>query len=385
MMKTTTRFMSFLLASALAVTAMPALTEARELNYALGAPSGTPAHKAVRYFAEQVGEISEGDLTVRVYPLSLLSFAEMSAGLRDGIGDIGLVLTPYHPGEYPPINFLSETSMLTALSEDLQPGKEGLAFAAAMSEYVAFHCPECISSYQAQNQVYIGHTAGTGYGLMCTEKVTSPSELRGKRVRVGAGNFSRWAEAMGAVPVTLSANDMREALGQGIVDCVALSSIEIQNFGLTELVSDITMTVPGGVFPHSAFQTNRDVWRSLSVEQRGYLIRAAARGAAALSWIYHEEAEETFDLVRGLGTRFHTADEELIAASTRFIEKDMETLIEQYQSRYGLNRAAEMLEEFQPVLEAWIGRVADVNTQEELAALYWEHIMSRLDPATWGL
>lgn len=384
-MKTRTRFMPFVMAAALAVSALPGLADARQLNYALGTPPGTPGHEALEYFAEQVREISGGDLTVRVYPLSLLSFAEMSAGLRDGLGDMGLVLTPYHPGEFPPINFLSETSMLTTLFDDMAPGKEGLAFGAAMAEYVTFHCPECISSYQAQNQVYIGHAAGTSYGLMCSREVTSPEELRGKRVRVGAGNFSRWAENLGAVPVTLSANEMREAIGQGIVDCVALSSIEVQNFGLTELVTDITMTVPGGVFPFSAFQTNRDLWQSLSDEQRGYLIRGAAEGAAAISWIYYEQAEETFELLRGLGTRFHTADDNLVAASGRFIEGDMEALVKQYQSRYGLDRAAEMLEEFQPILATWVERVADVNSQEELAALYWEHIMSHLDPKTWGL
>src|SRR5690625_812416 len=112
--------------------------EAKQLNYALGTPPNTPGHTAVNIFADAVKEESKGDLTVRVYPLSLLNFAEMSSGLRDGIGDIGLVLTPYHPAEYPSINLIGESSMLLSLIEGGGEGKEGLAFGAAMTEFVFF-------------------------------------------------------------------------------------------------------------------------------------------------------------------------------------------------------------------------------------------------------
>lgn len=385
MMRIRTSLRSLLLAGITAGLTLATVAEARQLNYALGTPSGTPGHEALEYYADQIREISGGDLTVRVFPLSLLSFAEMSAGLRDGVGDIGLVLTPYHPGEYPPINLLSESSMLTTLSEGLEPGKEGIAFGAALSEFIFFNCPDCLDRYQGQNQVYTGHAAGTAYGLMCSTPVVSLDDLRGKRIRVGAGNFSRWAEDLGASPVTMSANEMREAMSQGIVECMTLSSPEIQNYGLGELVSDLTLAVPGGVFPFSAFQTNRDVWQSLTDGQREVLLKGAAKGAAAISWIYYEKAEESLDLVRANNARFHEPEESLLDATRSFIEKDMDTLVAQYENRYGMEDASEMLEAFRPILAKWVERVNSVESRDQLADLYWDHILSRIDPKTWGM
>ncbi|MFW5824808.1 MAG: C4-dicarboxylate TRAP transporter substrate-binding protein [Marinobacter sp.] len=360
-------------------------SEARELNYALGTPSGTPAHEALEFYSGQVAELSGGELTVKVFPLSLLSFAEMSSGIRDGLADAGLILTPYHPGEFPPINMLAESSMLLTLEKDLEKGKEGVAFGAALSEFMMFHCPDCIDRFSQQNQVYLGHSAGSAYGLMCSEPVTSMDELEGKRIRVGAGNFSRWAEAMGASPVTMSANEMREAISQGIVDCIALSSPEIQNYGLAELVTDLTMEVPGGVFPFASFQTNQDLWQSLSDDEREILIKGAAQGNAAISWIYVETAQESLDLVREQGAEFHDAEDSLVSATRDFIRQDMETLASQYEDRHDVENAEAMLDEFRPILKTWVERVNQVESREELAELYWEHIFSKLDPSTHGL
>ena len=375
--------MTLLLASALWLP--PAISEARELNYALGTPSGTPAHEALEFYSEKVAELSGGELTVKVFPLSLLSFAEMSSGIRDGMADAGLVLTPYHPGEFPPINMLAESSMLLTLEKELVRSKQGVAFGAALSEFIMFHCPECIDRFSKQNQVYLGHSAGSAYGLMCSEPVTNLDELEGKRIRVGAGNFSRWAEAMDASPVTMSANEMREAISQGIVDCIALSSPEIQNYGLAELVSDLTMAVPGGVFPFASFQTNGDLWQSLSDQERETLIKGAAEGNAAISWTYVETAQESLDMVREQGAELHEAEEPLARATRNFIRKDMDTLASQYEDRYSLDNAGTTLEEFKPILEAWVERVNQVESQEELAEMYWKHIFSKLDPSSHGL
>jgi len=384
-MKTRNRTGILSMATLASAVLMSSAADARELNYALGAPPGTPAHEALEFYADKVGELSGGDLTVKVFPLSLLSFAEMSSGIRDGIADMGLILTPYHAGEFPPINLLAESSMLLTLEEELEAGKEGVAFGAALSEFMMFHCPECIDRFEQQNQVYLGHAAGTAYGLMCDEPVMSLEDVGGKRVRVGAGNFARWSEAMGATPVTMSANEMREAISQGIVDCIALSSPEIQNYGLVGLVTDLTMAVPGGVFPFASFQTNQDLWRSLSDKERETLLRGAAEGNAAISWTYVEAAEESFELVREEGARFHEADESLVKATSDFIATDMETLVKQYEERYGLDNAEAMLDAFRPILSDWVARVAQVDSQEELANLYWEHIFSKIDVASHGL
>jgi TRAP-type C4-dicarboxylate transport system substrate-binding protein len=377
-------FMAAVFAAICLGTAGANHAEAKQLNYALGAPPNTPAHTAINIFAEAVKEESKGDLTVRVYALSLLNFAEMSVGLRDGIADIGLVLTPYHPAEYPPINLVGESSMLLRLIEGTGDGKEGLAFGAAMSEFIFFNCPDCLDKYKKQNQVYIGHAAGTPYGLMCTTPIKTVADLKGKRVRVGASNFARWAQSMGAAPVTLSANEMLEALSQGIVDCIALSSPEILNYGLGDTITDLTMAVPGGVFPFS-FQVNANTWKGLTTERRAVMLRAMAKGAAATSYTYLEAANDGLGFVTKKGAKFHEASPELLKASQEFIEEDVNTLIAQYEKQYKLGNAGDMIATFRPILEKWVGLVQDVESLDDLTDLYWKHLMSKIDPATYGM
>ncbi|WP_339803853.1 hypothetical protein [uncultured Marinobacter sp.] len=43
---------------------------------------------------------------------------------------------------------------------------------------------------------------------MCRNPVKSLDDLKGKRMRVGAGNWSRWVESVGGVGITMSANEM---------------------------------------------------------------------------------------------------------------------------------------------------------------------------------
>ena len=90
-------------------------------------------------------------------------------------------------------------------------------------------------------------------------------------------------------------------------------------------------------------------------------------------------------MVRAEGARFHEADESLVKATNDFIATDMETLAKQYEERYGLEDAKAMLEAFRPILSAWATRVGQVESQEDLASLYWEHIFSKVDPASHGL
>ncbi|MFW5824057.1 MAG: hypothetical protein ACOCVV_03725, partial [Marinobacter sp.] len=71
------------------VAALAANAHARNLSYAIGYPPGSDSAKAAQSYADRVADFSDGELNVKVYPLSLLNFAETSAGVRDGMADIG--------------------------------------------------------------------------------------------------------------------------------------------------------------------------------------------------------------------------------------------------------------------------------------------------------
>src|SRR5690606_3963955 len=100
------------------------------LRYAVGFPSGA-APEAARVYAKAVKKYTNNTINLKVYDLSLLNLAEMSSGIKQGMTDIGYVLTPYSPAEFPHMNIATELSMLTAMQDD-PTGKAGMAFGGAL-------------------------------------------------------------------------------------------------------------------------------------------------------------------------------------------------------------------------------------------------------------
>lgn len=359
--------------------------EARTLRYAIGHPPSSFVVDVAKQYAETVEEQSDGDLKVRVFPMSLLNFAETSGGVRDGMADIGFVLTSYFPSEFPHSNVAVEASMLVGLLGEKARGREGMIFMGALSEFTFFKCPECNQEFKKQNQVYTGSTGGTSYGLVCNKPVETDADLKGMRLRVGAANWSRWAEAVGASPVTMSANEMFEALSQGVVSCIVLASPEIHNFGLTDVVTDINMDVPGGPMPIAGTNINADTWKDLSEEQRTVMLRAASVFSAGVPWIYHQHEDRILSEAEERGVKIHHADAALIEKNRAFIEQDMQHIAEDYKARYGVENGEALIKEFRALLEKWTGLVQDVDSEEALADLYWQEIFSKVDVSQHGL
>lgn len=367
--------------------ALAANAHARNLSYAIGYPPGSDSAKAAQNYAERVAEFSDGELTVKVYPLSLLNFAETSAGVRDGIADIGYLLSPYFPSEYPHTNLLAEAAMQLQLFGDEIRGKEGPAYIGALAEYVFFECKECRQDFQEQNQVITGIASSSNYMLNCSEPVTTVEDLDGKRLRAAGSQWSRWAEEFGASPVTLSGNEAYEALDQGVVDCVVISAPDLENLGIIEATTDITTDVPGGVFAGAEItNTNREVWQSLTDAQRTAMLRAGAHISAEIPWVYHQREAEVLDRARDeLGIEIHTASRELSEATREFVRDDMDAIARYYKKTYDVDNGAELLEDFRPVLEKWVELMKDVDSQEELAELYWQEVFSKVDPSSHGM
>lgn len=364
-----------------------ATAQGETLRYALGYPPGTDSAKAAENYADRVEKYSEGELKVKVFPLSLLNFAETSAGVRDGMADIGYLLSPYFPAEYPHTNLLAEAAMQLQLFGDEVKGKEGPAYVGALAEYVFFHCDKCNEEFHKQNQVFTGIASSSNYMLNCSQPVTTVKQLKGKRLRSAGSQWSRWAENFGATPVTLSGNEAFEALEQGVVDCVIISAPDLENLGIIDATTDITSDMPGGVFAGAEVtNSNRDTWRRLTDSQRQAMLHAGAHISAEIPWVYHQREAEVLERASSeLGINLHSASEDLVEATRAFVQADMDVIARYYKERHGVENGAEMLQEFRPILEKWVGLMTKVNSQEELAEVYWQEVFSKVNPATHGL
>lgn len=358
--------------------------QATQLNFAFGFPSGSAVANAAEEFSAAVKERSTGDVTVRNYPLSLLSLAESAAGVRDGLADMAYVLTPYFPAEFAHYSLLSDLNIALNLSE--QTGQESLAFAGAISEYALTRCPECLNEFEQQNQIYMGGGASPRYVLLCNKPVTSKEDLQGKRVRTGGAGFVRFAEHFEAVSIQIPANEVYEALSQGVIDCATLSMPELTNYNLRDVVTDITLGVPGGVYGGAATANiNRDSWQALSVEQRKALLWGLNVMVADATWNYHEVDIRDREYAQSSNINVIEANEAFITELRAFAKADMARIGQIYKESYGVARAEEIIPEFTEMLEHWRGVVANVDSRDGLRDVFWKEIFSKIDPSTYGL
>lgn len=358
--------------------------QAEQLNYSIGLGPGSAPVMAAEDYAVAMKEASGGDLTIKVFPLELLSLSEMGPGIRDGLTDMGYLVTPYFPSEFAHSNFLSDLSMLQITFEPT--GNEDLAYAGAMSEFITLDCPDCLGEFARQNQVYLGHVASSPYALLCRADVRSVDDLKGKRLRTGGANQKRFAEHFGAVGVQVPANEAYEALSQGVIDCSMASLPELTNFRLMEVVSSITLRVPGSVWGGTAAgNVNLDAWKGLSDDQRALMLREGARLAAGITWNYHALHQENLDAAKAAGKTVLEPDADLVTAMRDFVQGDLKLVASLYRDNYQIGDAEEMQVKFAEMLARWRELTRSVESRETLGELYWTEIFSKLDPATYGM
>ncbi|MEY8838052.1 C4-dicarboxylate TRAP transporter substrate-binding protein, partial [Cribrihabitans sp. XS_ASV171] len=298
------------IAAGASMLAMAAGAQAAELSFAGGWPPNSAPTAKIEDYAKAVEEYSNGEVTMRVFPLSLLSFAEINAGLRDGIADVAGNLLAYFPAEFPTLNMLAEFSELVEL-EEFSGEMSSVAFTGAIMEYVMNDCPACMDEMEAQNQVYLGAASTTSYVLQCAVPLESAADLEGKRIRAAGAYWARWAESVGAVPVSMSINETLEGLSQGVVDCTMSNTADFVNFGFIDVVKYVYVGAPGAQF-NVPFTMNRDTWNSLSNDAKSAMLRAHAKLAADIAWVYIEEGRAGRERAPGMGIEYGAAPEDMI-------------------------------------------------------------------------
>ncbi len=358
--------------------------DATELRFAVGSPPNSLGDKAANQFKDKLEEYSGGDVTVKVYPLSLLNLLESNNGIRDGIADIATVLWPYFLSEYPETNLIAEAASMSELIEgDRQQAT--LAYLGAMIEYVSMHCPECQAEAKAQNQVFLAGLGTSSYVLQCMKPVSSYEDLQGLRVRAGGAWWSRWLTGMGASPVSLSINETFEGLNQGILDCTASNPGDMTQFGFIDVISDVTVGVPGSSFAFAIADMNLDTWNALSEENRGHVLHAAAAisGDGIMAY-FHDGRENIEEKAPARGIEIHQADDDLLSKSREWIAADLDALAASYEERFGIENARGKLDDLRKLVDAWLPRMEGIDDRDALAEVLWENVYSKLDVKTYG-
>lgn len=201
------------IAAAVAATALGAThATAETLNWITYKPKGAGDPQAVttQWFADELARRTDGEYTIRIHwGGSLSGINEILNGLRDGVGDMGDIVTPYFPDQLPVNNAISFFWPQPNSSVEL-----GLLMNYWHEQYSQF------SDELAQNNIkMVGLRPLEEYGLICNKPVTSVADFNGLRIRSFGFALPVLIEELGGVPVSMSTPEAYEALERGIIDC----------------------------------------------------------------------------------------------------------------------------------------------------------------------
>jgi TRAP-type C4-dicarboxylate transport system substrate-binding protein len=324
--------------------------------------------KAMQEFAKWIGEKSGGKVTGRVFPQTLLSVKEIPAGLRDGVGDLGLVVHPYHRAEFPEANFIADFSLFA---------KSNAAAAGAATEYI-LTCDECIQEMKKQGQIYLGNIANAPYALLSKKPIKALSDIKGAKVRSGGDAWSRWIEAMGGVAVSIPAAEAYQALSQGVLDAHTHSIGSLVDQSLADVVKNAT-DMPLGVYLGASMNYSAKNWQSLTPEARQVVLDLTPFLLAKYVTNLRVAAEQVRGRLPQLKVTLHQPSAELLAANEQFLRRDQVMIVELAAKNSGIKNAPQKAERFVRLLAKWDkltdGMPAD---HQKLGELYQKEIFSKL-------
>lgn len=249
-----------LLASGMATTAAAETV----LIYTEGGPNRGTRATALEGFAQNVKDISGGDLAIDIHwGGALMKLTATLGGVRDGAADMGTVLTAYEPSRLMAYGI----GDLPLTSSDPWVGMR------AMYELMTTN-QQMIDSFTKENVVYISNYTSTGVNINCAggNTVKTVADIAGKKIRA-SGTYAKVLNDLGANTVNMGYNEVYQALDSGLIDCEAGYLYTLEAYKLYEVLNQ-TSLANWGQITGFGIAMNKDVYDGLTPEQQQVLAQA---------------------------------------------------------------------------------------------------------------
>lgn len=253
-----TKFTSIALMGALLSGAGVPLFAETELVLSSWLPPRHPiVVNAIKPWAEQVEEVTEGRVTVRVLGRALGSPPAHFDMAKDGIADITYGLHSFSQDD----RFdASQVGQFSFIGDD--------AVAASQAFWTVY--TEDLGARDDHEGTHLLGLFVHGPGLFHNNqrRIETPEDFAGLKVRVPGGYIAELVEDLGATPLFMSSTEVYEKLSRGVIDGVAFTYEALTAFNLTDDIQ-YSMTVPGGLYNTSWFLVmNEGKWGEISAEDQ---------------------------------------------------------------------------------------------------------------------
>lgn len=360
------------LAATGAMAAAPA--SAKELIYGswLGTNNKTNTDALVPYF-DMVKEATNGEIEWKmVGGAQLANGPATPEAVGSNLMDAGLVMAPYQPRMLPATNLVFSQSLV---------GDDYLASVGAMNELLMLDCPECQAEFKKNDAAgFIGYGT-TPYMFLCRGEVKTVEDLKGLKIR-GSGGGVNIIEIAGGTPVSMPPSDATSALERGTLDCVLGSVAWLTSFGYIDVVDSVIQSPMGMGGPPIMMYVNRDIWESMTPEQR----QAHIDHAPDLVTMETFDAQIATDdaaiaKAKEKGITFVPGNNDFAAIMTKRDEVQYGINADNARNA-GVKDPERILDAYLKAYDKWKALVKDEigNDREKFREVLWREVYSKVDP-----
>ncbi|MEC9433922.1 MAG: C4-dicarboxylate TRAP transporter substrate-binding protein [Pseudomonadota bacterium] len=356
------------LAATMISTVPPA--SARELVYGTYVP---PQHESVEYGAkllqQRLPEETNGELTYKIFTGGTMGGAkEALESVRGGVVDSSNIVDIY---------FRADLPVTTTLSSLLIMPDDPRVYVAAMNEVNLLHCPACEEERRKNRIVGIAWTGAANYYLLCNKPASTLAELEGKKVRA-ASRMGVLAQSMGAVPVSISAGEIYEALQRGQLDCVLGSAAWLDGYSLKDFVTHIVTVPMGAYFGSILMNLGQDTWEDLTDAQKQAFWTIAPEVIANVMTNYMRENQKTLDEAAQNGVELNEGGADLVALVAEARANEWQAVADEARSQ-NIAGADEAIQAFKTSVEKWERIIAEIgDDQAAYQKALWDEIFSKM-------
>jgi tripartite ATP-independent transporter DctP family solute receptor len=284
----------------------------KSIRLAHGLPVNHPVHVALVYFKDQVESLSEGTLSVEIFPSGQLGTEREIVELIQ-MGTLGMTkvsassLEAFIPQMKVfglPYLFTDAEHYWNVLQGDV--GKELLAEG---------------SKYRVKGLGYFD--AGSRSFYTTQKPIAKPDDLLGLKIRVmNSQSAVNMVNTMGGSATPVSWGELYTALQQGIVDGAENNPPSFyfsKHFEVSKYyILDEHTSIPDVII------VGTHLWSSLNAEQHGWLKEAMARATEFQRELWQQSTEESLAAVKAAGVEVVSADKRVFQDSVAALYQQIE-------------------------------------------------------------
>ncbi|KAA9008343.1 TRAP transporter substrate-binding protein [Histidinibacterium aquaticum] len=214
----------------------PQIGAAETLSFAHWVPpQHTLTASTIEPFAEGVGEATDGELEVEVYPGGELGAGPLEQYVRvvQGVADIVWGLQGYTSSQFPK----TMVAELPGVVTDERRGYEVI--------WDAWDAGLLQDEYPGTKPLALW-TSEPNIFIMKDHEIRTPADLEGLKIRVSGSVSGDIIEELGAIPVQMPAGEMYNALQTGLIDGIVTGTSAVGDFRLDEVANSYTYGAPLG-------------------------------------------------------------------------------------------------------------------------------------------